>query len=605
VRALPLLLTLTLAACAGGGVDPGDLDARDLLGIAPRVAARWDADERASARAVLIDSAAAGEPEAIEIDRAVTGSGDAWAIAALTTVDRQRGEPAILARGHQSTPIVVDVVTLDLPPPPQPSSALIAEGWEQAEREGWDHLLTGRGGALAAIAAELGHPTGAPLPVRPAPRAPFAAAYITDVDGASALLVNPVLLAALDSTGEPPLTRAAAVAAVPLLPAAPPSPPAHPERRAGAAGPESRGGLPAITGNPYSFFGSAAECASAEQLRCDACLPSATCDIESRDATDGNAECTQLAANAGEGYYLFCVNLALAIATVSDCTAGRVPACPQVTSAGNQLAALDANRNFLDDAACRDGLDACLAEIYGEPTGDYPLPGVDAGVDPPPPPRDITPGCGGNDSSCDFSPQCDLGCSGEGEGGNCDDSCDPACSGGASCGDCDSSSGGGSGGGSGCDVSCGEGGGGGESSQGCDTACGGGDNMDQGCGSCGSDEGGGDGDGDGCGSCGGDDGSSGGDGDGCGSCGGDSSGEGDGCSAGSCGGSGDSSSSGSGCGGSGGGSSSGCNVGGRSSRARMSIGITIGWALFPLLVLGVLRRRERRKPHARQEEVQP
>ena len=52
-RAVALVV---LCACGTGDtkIDPGDLELRDLLGVAPEVAARWDADQRAAAKRVLV-----------------------------------------------------------------------------------------------------------------------------------------------------------------------------------------------------------------------------------------------------------------------------------------------------------------------------------------------------------------------------------------------------------------------------------------------------------------------------------------------------------------------------------------------------------------------
>ncbi|MBA3456436.1 MAG: hypothetical protein H0T42_25325, partial [Deltaproteobacteria bacterium] len=44
-------------ACGAGDtrVDPGDLELRDLLGLAPDVASTWDGEQREAARRVLVD----------------------------------------------------------------------------------------------------------------------------------------------------------------------------------------------------------------------------------------------------------------------------------------------------------------------------------------------------------------------------------------------------------------------------------------------------------------------------------------------------------------------------------------------------------------------
>src|SRR5690606_2464979 len=127
------------------------------------------------------------------------------------------------------------------------------------------------------------------------------------------------------------------------------------------------------TGNPYSFYGSVAECASAQRTRCESCLPANTCTaITSGD--DGALECTTLGENDGRGYYLLCINLALAISTVEQCAAEDVPGCPRETEAASSLGLLDANAGFLDDPTCGGGLDGCLAEIYGPPPDEFPGP---------------------------------------------------------------------------------------------------------------------------------------------------------------------------------------------------------------------------------------
>lgn len=70
-----------------------------------------------------------------------------------------------------------------------------------------------------------------------------------------------------------------------------------------------------------------------------------------------------LSAGGERGHYLLCINLALAIATVADCTNDTAAQCAQATNAGNQLSALELNSVFLDDASCSTALDGCLAEF--------------------------------------------------------------------------------------------------------------------------------------------------------------------------------------------------------------------------------------------------
>ncbi|MCW5808925.1 MAG: hypothetical protein KIT31_41620, partial [Deltaproteobacteria bacterium] len=224
----------------------------------------------------------------------------------------------------------------------------------------------------------------------------------------------------------------------------------------------------AALGNPYSFYRSVGDCAADQRTRCSRCVAQHSC-VPVTDLADGEAECAQLAADHDRGFSLVCINLALAIDTVSSCTAGRAQACPQDTRASESFAALANNASFLDDATCQRALDECLAQVF----------------DPVPPPRQPSPsqpaGCGdgGGSSGCD-GPSCDQACDGA------DLVCDPGdCSGGESNG-CD----GGGGGSSGCDGGdCGDG----------EDACGGGDNAACDSGDCGGGGGGGgDGGGESC-----------------------------------------------------------------------------------------------------------
>ena len=53
-----------------------------------------------------------------------------------------------------------------------------------------------------------------------------------------------------------------------------------------------------------------------------------------------------LAANDGRGYFLECINLALAISSVDSCV-GTNAACPVNAHAADQLANLEQNASFL------------------------------------------------------------------------------------------------------------------------------------------------------------------------------------------------------------------------------------------------------------------
>jgi hypothetical protein len=564
--AVLILLAAAVVADAGcgaadGELDPEDLSVRDLLGVDPQVALRWTPAQRASARRVL-DAALAAPVDGSAFAIASGGEATLGALVhgALVRVDVERerrgAAPVVVARIEQESP---DVWVQ----PVRTNAVLVTRGAEVTfVASGWDDALAplpARGAALIEqLASAAGRTPGAPddaddapvLLVQPAPRAPFAVAY---VPSAELLLVNPVLLAALEpgdrehAASAPGATNGTSATSATSAPGA---------TLATSAAAATSGGAAAKTGslgNPYSFFGSLGECSAAQQQRCEACLPTTTCTPVTRDASDGNAECTALAADGGRGYYLLCLNVALAIRTVSSCVDGRAPAatCPQVF-VGNQLASLEVNATFLDTPTCVAALDACLAEIYGAPASPFPT-GPDGGVGtPPPPPRDVNVSCGdcSSDSSCDFSPQCDPQCDSSCQGGSCGDCSrgDGTASSSGGCGSCDS---GGSSSGSGGDCSS------------CDSSSG------SSCDSGGSSSSSG---GSSCGSC-------------------DSGGSSSGGS--SCGSSCDKSGS------SGGGS--GCSTAGRVPVVRAAVNlVSVGWACLPLIVLLAWRRRElRRLSHAR------
>ncbi|MEO7735911.1 MAG: hypothetical protein ABIY55_33455 [Kofleriaceae bacterium] len=478
-------------------IDPADLELRDLLGVAPEVAVRWDDAQRASARRVLAEglrapatrhtiAIEAGETAddrlirtlaALDAARATEGEGALGLVQLvigareLTAIARDGETAATMARG--GAPI---------------SELVLAEAWRS---HAWGYL-PGRGRAvLAALAADAGHATGAVVIV-PATRLSVIASYDPTAAPSPRLMVNPIVLAALE-----PEADEAAVTAAMARPAAGPAPiaaiAASPSAAlagtpavAPAVIPAVNAAAPGAAGNPYSFYGSVAECAFAQRTHCDACVAAGTCQPVT-DISDGNAECMRLGETEGRGYFLLCVNLALAIHAIDDCAARTATACPRSTAAAGSLATLEANAEFLDDPACGEPLDACLAELYGAPPGEFP--GVDGGTAPPAPPRDTSLNCQdscSNDNSnhtctgpsvdctgpsCNNSLSCDSACSSSNDqsgcGGNCD-SCNSSSSsssgGGCSSGSSSSSSngcGGDSCGGS----SCGSGCGGGDSSK--------------------------------------------------------------------------------------------------------------------------------------------
>jgi hypothetical protein len=212
----------------------------------------------------------------------------------------------------------------------------LAEQWD-IERT-WGHL-PGRGlDVLSALAVDAQH-SGGPVIVVPVPRLAVIAAYVRP-SGATAephLAVNPVLLAAL----EPASDELAMTAAMDRWS----NPADHSDQASGARGGRQAvaGPTPMATGgNPYSFYGSFEECAAAQRARCEACLPGSSC-TPITNASDGNTECTMLGANSGRGYFLLCINLALAITSVDRCTGDAAPTCVRDPHAADSLATLENN----------------------------------------------------------------------------------------------------------------------------------------------------------------------------------------------------------------------------------------------------------------------
>jgi hypothetical protein len=379
---------------------------------------------------------------ALGLVRLAVGSGDVLATVRVATIE-----------SHAGTPVEIQLVGWDAEPT-----------WRQLPARGLD--------VVSEIALDAGHVRG-PLVVAPAPRLAVVAGYLpaTATDPAR-LVVNPVLLAAL----EPVAPELDAVARSQRTgPATPPTPPSA---------------VPAnAEGNPYSFYGSVAECAAGQRARCEACLGDGSCTAIT-NLGDGNAECTQLAASGGRGYFLICINLALAIDAVATCTEGGAASCPRDTHASDSISSLENNARFLDDAACGGPLDTCLATIYGASQGGFPGPGSGAGA---PPPRhtsiDCSDSCSG-DPNCDASPSCELdgpscdestagdgGCSDSNEQSGCEsggDSGDGCSSDSGSSGDCSSDSSG----------DCGGGGGGGDCGGGGGDCSGGGGDCGGGGGDC-------------------------------------------------------------------------------------------------------------------------
>lgn len=597
-RWLAVCIAITAGACSAGDntVDPSDLELRDLLGLSPDVASAWTAAQRAAARRVLVaglheddtPSQRALEPDAAAAEPGTVGPGptaiDERVARWLATDDARRIADGAGPLGVVRVAIGAHDLALTVRAAPTAAAAVagdtqsraaappvelwLAEQWD-TER-GWGHLA-GRGLAvLSALAVDAEHP-GGPVIVVPAPRLAVIAAYVRPHDDAvqPRLAVNPVLLAAL----EPDPDELATTAALQRWSISGPAARAPVPPQAGSPATASTGG------NPYSFYGSFEECALAQRTRCEACLASSTC-TPITSASDGNAECTMLAASSGRGYFLLCINLSLAITSVDRCTGDASPACARDPHAADALTTLENNADFLDDSTCAGALDTCLAKIYGAP--DEPFPGLDGGTPPAGPPRSTAVSCGNacetKNTSCNASPSFDC------TGPSCNNSlsCDSACASsndqsgcGGNCNSCSSSSSGGSG--------CG----GGSSGGGCggsgSSGCGGGSGGSCGGDSCGSSSG--------CGSCGSGSGSSTG-----GSCGSGSSG----CGGGGCG-----SGSGGSCGGSGGSCGGGGGGGGKCSAASsdpgpgVALAMSVIWGLLPVPFAALTRRRARRRRSAR------
>ncbi|HET7500172.1 MAG TPA: hypothetical protein VFK02_04190 [Kofleriaceae bacterium] len=531
---------VTACGAGDGRIDPGDLELRDVLGIAPEVAGAWDPDQRAAAREVieagLHASPAPPSRAALGEDPAL----DHRVARALASIDHDRAryhagalgvvDLAVGAAGLVATPHAATLANRAMPP-----VEVQPRGWDEPALGG----LPARGmEVLAALARDAGHP-GGPLVVTPARRLAVVAAYLPATAAEPArLVVNPVVLAALEPPGGATVPRAqvAVTAAVPVAPVA--APRARPLASPRAAPPAGN-----AEGNPYSFYGSVAECAAAQRRRCDACQASASC-TPITDQGDGAAECTQLAADGGRGYFLLCINLALAIDAVASCTAGDAPSCPRDPRASESIDSLEANARFLDDATCGGPLDGCLATLYGAPGGGFPGPGGDPGGSPPP--RRTSIDCGDSyngDSNCDVSPGCEL------DGPSCDDPANDGCSDSSESSGCEGSGGGPDAGGDSCssdsEDSCGS-----QDNSACDSSDAGGGASDCGGGGESDCSGGGESD---CGGGGG---------------GGD-------CDSG--GGGGD------------------CHVAGTRGRGSPRLPIALAWALLPLPIARLVRRRAARR----------
>jgi hypothetical protein len=401
------LLGCVLIGCAGDAkIDPSELDLRDVLGLSPDIAMSWDADQRAAARHVLeagmhdvralpIEATLGREPT---LDRSVAN--------ALAIADANRASHRLGALGVVELAIARDHLhatsrASTLAPHATAATELQLAGWTHP---GWAELPARGLDVLTTLATDAGH-RGGPLLVTPAPQLAVIAGYVAATRASPArLVVNPVLLAALEPAGQPTKQRPQIAAAV--LPDDP-------------------------IGNPYTFYTSIEACASAQQQRCEACLPKGTC-TSLAGTGDGNAECSALAAEPGRGYSLVCINFALAIDSVDSCAATSAPTCPADTHAASSITSLDHNADFLDQPVCTTALDVCLGQIFGNAPSST--------ATPPPSSPDNSPSCA--DTACEAAPDCaDSGCADDSGNSSCDSSSDPSSSGGSCSGDsCNNSS---------------------------------------------------------------------------------------------------------------------------------------------------------------------
>ena len=178
-----VVLVCVVAACGAGDnrIDPGDLELRDLLGVAPEVAQHWDPSQRASARRVIVAGLHdAAEPLHVDADGEATG--DDRIVRALAALDARRFADGDGALGVVEVELAAnDVVAIGrLGPTARTAIETSAGPTLELQLDRWDAWpqLPGRGlGVLAAIAIDLGHSAHAPLVVAPAARMPAIAAY--------------------------------------------------------------------------------------------------------------------------------------------------------------------------------------------------------------------------------------------------------------------------------------------------------------------------------------------------------------------------------------------------------------------------------------------
>ncbi len=345
-------MSLALVACGAADerVDPADLALRDLLGVAPKVAVDWDAEQRLAARQLLADGLVERDAEALANPAPLLD--DVQVIGALAAVDlrlldREHDALGLVMVDHpeaaaQGRPIdapvataallgelVTPTLTLELDPQAWPCAAAPACNLD----------------TLAALAADAA-PGATRIRVLPVVQLAVIAALVTDADGVPTLLVNPIVTAVSEPTSA--AVTSAGGGSVPGFVA--------PVRQRLHV-------LPLIT-STWAYGGTIGSCASSVQNDCQVCLTGGACP-EIWSGVSGNQACTTLDAQAGQNYSLLCINLAVSLGDVGSCMTRTAPSCGFDTSAILTPAKLSANSNFVGNATCHDALDACLAELYG------------------------------------------------------------------------------------------------------------------------------------------------------------------------------------------------------------------------------------------------
>ncbi|MBK9036039.1 MAG: hypothetical protein IPL61_33145 [Myxococcales bacterium] len=377
---------LSIGACGAADttVDPGDFALRDLLGVAPKVAAAWDDDQRAAARAVL--ASALRDDEAVELAEVVARADDADVVRTLAMTDLRLDDD-----GHDA----LGLVALSEPAPTRAAVALAAPATTAALRgepaaapvaidvdaQAWPcprgpcDLADLRG--LAALATDAA-PDAALVRVRPVVQLASVAALVAGADGVPVLLVNPIVTA----LGLGPDAEAA------------PSPPAGPSLAAPAT---PLPPPPLVTGS-WNYGPTLADCAGSVQNECGTCLGGGLCESV-WPTISGMDACVLLDADPSRNYALVCINLAVSLADVRACLLDRGSSCGVAATAIDTPAGLDANASFLDTPSCQDDLQICLDQLYG------------AGM-----------GTGGSDG-CGSCSGCD-GCNSSTDNGSCNNSND-------------------------------------------------------------------------------------------------------------------------------------------------------------------------------------